>query len=141
LDGRIRLGRRTRAFDAGGQAAQDQVETELEPLDAVGIHQVAHLGDEGGEAVSGQGRNSVIFSLRNLFLYYYGSGVALLRLAVAAIGTLFFGLLKQGWSFEDTMRLTIWAEVGLLAVAFLLPLRARPDEEVPEQEPVDGPTH
>ncbi|MEV4250612.1 MFS transporter [Streptosporangium canum] len=54
-------------------------------------------------------------------------------LGVAAIGTVFFGLLKQGWSFEDTMRLTIWIEVGLLAVtfltAFLLPLRARPEEE------------
>ena len=55
------------------------------------------------------------------------------RRRVFVIGTLFFGLLKQGWSFEDAMRLTIWAEVGLLAitfaVAFLLPLRARPEEE------------
>ncbi|GAA4229871.1 hypothetical protein GCM10023075_38320 [Streptosporangium album] len=54
------------------------------------------------------------------------------RKRMFAIGTLFFGLLEKGWTFEESMRLTIWIEVGLLAVtflaAFLLPLRARPEE-------------
>ncbi|MGJ6964012.1 MFS transporter [Streptosporangium sp. G11] len=55
-------------------------------------------------------------------------------LGAAAIGTLFFGLVKQGRSLQDAMLLTIWVEVGLLAVtfvtAFLLPRRARAEQEV-----------
>ncbi|WP_440063997.1 MFS transporter [Streptosporangium sp. OZ121] len=55
-------------------------------------------------------------------------------LGTAAIGTLFFGLVGQGRSLEDAMLLTIWVEVGLLAVtfvtAFLLPRRARTEQEV-----------
>ncbi|MFB9678852.1 DHA2 family efflux MFS transporter permease subunit [Streptosporangium vulgare] len=55
-------------------------------------------------------------------------------LGTAAIGTLFFGLVKQGRSLEDAMLLTIWVEVGLLAVtfatAFLLPRRARAEQEI-----------
>ncbi|WP_068924518.1 MFS transporter [Planobispora rosea] len=54
-------------------------------------------------------------------------------LGAAAIGTLFFGLLERGRSFTDTMEVTIWVTSGLIAVtflaAFLLPLRARPEEE------------
>ncbi|MEU0485515.1 MFS transporter [Streptosporangium sp. NPDC006013] len=54
-------------------------------------------------------------------------------LGAAAIGTLFFGLLKRDWSFEDSMLLTIWIAVGLLVAtfvaAFLLPLRARDEQD------------
>ncbi|MFI6456084.1 hypothetical protein ACIBF6_31530 [Streptosporangium amethystogenes] len=54
-------------------------------------------------------------------------------LGAAAIGTLFFGLLKRDWTFEDSMLLTIWVAVGLLvatfAAAFLLPLRARDEQD------------
>ncbi|MFF5207457.1 MFS transporter [Streptosporangium sp. NPDC000396] len=53
-------------------------------------------------------------------------------LGTAAIGTIFFGLLERHWRFDETMRLTIWITVGMLAAtfltAFLLPLRARPEE-------------
>ncbi|WP_030922897.1 MFS transporter [Streptosporangium amethystogenes] len=54
-------------------------------------------------------------------------------LGAAAIGTLFFDLLKRNWSFEDSMLLTIWVAVGLLvatfAAVFLLPLRARDEQD------------
>ncbi|MFC4056978.1 MFS transporter [Planomonospora corallina] len=54
-------------------------------------------------------------------------------LGSAAVGTLFFGLLEGGLAFPEAMRVTIWATGGMVAVAFaaafLLPLRARPEEE------------
>ncbi|MBG0831000.1 DHA2 family efflux MFS transporter permease subunit [Planomonospora sp. ID67723] len=53
-------------------------------------------------------------------------------LGSAAIGTLFFGLLERGRAFPDVMQTTVWVTAGLVAVAFaaafLLPLRARPEE-------------
>ncbi|MEV0202893.1 DHA2 family efflux MFS transporter permease subunit [Nonomuraea sp. NPDC050691] len=53
-------------------------------------------------------------------------------LGTAVLGTLFFHLLKARWSFGSAMQATVWVEVGLLgltlALSFLLPLRARPDQ-------------
>ncbi|MEU6998579.1 DHA2 family efflux MFS transporter permease subunit [Nonomuraea sp. NPDC046570] len=47
----------------------------------------------------------------------------------ALLGTLFFDLLRSRWSFGDALQVTIWVEVGLLALtfalAFLLPRHAR----------------
>ncbi|GAT65917.1 transporter [Planomonospora sphaerica] len=54
-------------------------------------------------------------------------------LGAAAVGTLFFGLLEGGRAFPEAMRITLWVCGGMVAVAFaaafLLPLRARPEEE------------
>ncbi|GAA3134230.1 hypothetical protein GCM10010466_26120 [Planomonospora alba] len=54
-------------------------------------------------------------------------------LGSAAVGTLFFGLLEGGRAFPEAMRATIWVTGCMIAVAFaaafLLPLRARPEEE------------
>ncbi|MEV5328707.1 DHA2 family efflux MFS transporter permease subunit [Nonomuraea sp. NPDC052634] len=50
----------------------------------------------------------------------------------AVLGTLFFHLLADRWSFGSAMQLTVWVEVGLLALTFglsyLLPRHARPQE-------------
>jgi EmrB/QacA subfamily drug resistance transporter len=57
-------------------------------------------------------------------------------LGVAVLGTIFFGLLDHG--FGDAMETTLWAVVGLLSlsflVTFLLPHRARPEEEPAEPQ-------
>ncbi|WP_049565371.1 MFS transporter [Nonomuraea sp. SBT364] len=54
-------------------------------------------------------------------------------LGTALLGTLFFNLLAAHWEFGGAMRATIWGVVGLLAVtfglSFLLPLKARPDQQ------------
>ncbi|MBN6051929.1 DHA2 family efflux MFS transporter permease subunit [Nonomuraea sp. RK-328] len=53
-------------------------------------------------------------------------------LGAAVLGTFFFHLLKARWSFGAAMQATVWVELGLLgltlALSFLLPLRARPDQ-------------
>ncbi|GIH79536.1 MFS transporter [Planobispora longispora] len=53
-------------------------------------------------------------------------------LGSAVIGTLFFGMLEDGRAFSETMQTTIWVTTGMVAAAFaaafLLPLRARPQE-------------
>ncbi|TMR09949.1 MFS transporter [Nonomuraea turkmeniaca] len=53
-------------------------------------------------------------------------------LGTAVLGTLFFNLLASGWSFGASMQVTVWVEVGLLvltlALSFLLPRRARPEQ-------------
>ncbi|WP_433430949.1 MFS transporter [Nonomuraea sp. CA-141351] len=53
-------------------------------------------------------------------------------LGTAVLGTLFFHLLESEWSFGSSMQVTVWVEVGLLALTFalsyLLPRKARPDE-------------
>ncbi|NRQ38854.1 MFS transporter [Nonomuraea sp. NN258] len=53
-------------------------------------------------------------------------------LGTAVLGTIFFNLLKDDWGFGSAMRVTIWVEVGLLALTFalsyLLPRHARPDQ-------------
>ncbi|MEU6710488.1 DHA2 family efflux MFS transporter permease subunit [Nonomuraea sp. NPDC046802] len=52
-------------------------------------------------------------------------------LGTAILGTLFFNLLADKWAFGASMQVTVWVEVGLLALTFalsyLLPRRARPD--------------
>ncbi|NUR92159.1 MAG: MFS transporter, partial [Nonomuraea sp.] len=52
-------------------------------------------------------------------------------LGTAVLGTLFFNLLKSQWSFGSAMQLTVWVEIGLLALtfalSFALPRRARPE--------------
>ncbi len=54
-------------------------------------------------------------------------------LGSAVLGTLFFNLLAARWGFGDAMEVTVWVEVGLLvltfALSFLMPRRARPDQE------------
>ncbi|GAA5086634.1 EmrB/QacA subfamily drug resistance transporter [Thermocatellispora tengchongensis] len=62
-------------------------------------------------------------------------------LGIAVLGTVFFNLLDSGWSFEDAARLTIAIVSGMLvltfALAFLLPLKARPEQTpVADKEPV-----
>ncbi|MFI7633698.1 MFS transporter [Nonomuraea sp. NPDC049400] len=56
-------------------------------------------------------------------------------LGTALLGTLFFQLLEDQWGFGPSMQVTVWVEVGLLALTFalsyLLPRKAR----------ADGPTH
>ncbi|MEQ4721409.1 MFS transporter [Nonomuraea sp. B19D2] len=56
-------------------------------------------------------------------------------LGTAVLGTLFFHLLEDQWGFGSSMQVTVWVEVGLLALTFalsyLLPRKAR----------ADGPTH
>jgi MFS family permease len=51
-------------------------------------------------------------------------------LGTAVLGTLFFDLLARRWSFGAAMQATVWVEIGLLALtfvlSFLLPRRARP---------------
>ncbi|MFF4621091.1 DHA2 family efflux MFS transporter permease subunit [Nonomuraea jabiensis] len=53
-------------------------------------------------------------------------------LGTAVLGTLFFNLLARQWSFGSSMQVTVWVEVGLLALTFalsyLLPRKARPGE-------------
>ncbi|WP_336205575.1 MFS transporter [Nonomuraea sp. LPB2021202275-12-8] len=53
-------------------------------------------------------------------------------LGTAMLGTLFFDLLKRQWSFGGAMEATMAVEIGLLlvtlALSFLLPRRARPDQ-------------
>ncbi|MFG1706760.1 MFS transporter [Nonomuraea sp. M3C6] len=53
-------------------------------------------------------------------------------LGTAVLGTLFFNLLARQWSFGSAMQVTVWVEVGLLALTFalsyLLPRRARPEQ-------------
>ncbi|GAA2309686.1 hypothetical protein GCM10010149_69820 [Nonomuraea roseoviolacea subsp. roseoviolacea] len=53
-------------------------------------------------------------------------------LGTAVLGTFFFHLLKARWSFGAAMQATVWVEVGLLgltlALSFLLPKRARPEQ-------------
>ncbi|MEU0571751.1 MFS transporter [Nonomuraea sp. NPDC005983] len=53
-------------------------------------------------------------------------------LGTAVLGTLFFNLLKDQWSFGSAMQVTVWVEVGLLALtfalSFLLPRKARPGQ-------------
>ncbi|MEV6151792.1 MFS transporter [Nonomuraea sp. NPDC052129] len=41
-------------------------------------------------------------------------------LGSALLGTLFFNLLKSQWSFGSAMQVTIWVEIGLLVLTFLL---------------------
>ncbi|MEV0345948.1 MFS transporter [Nonomuraea sp. NPDC050680] len=41
-------------------------------------------------------------------------------LGSALLGTLFFNLLKSRWSFGSAMQVTIWVEIGLLVLTFLL---------------------
>ena len=41
-------------------------------------------------------------------------------LGSALLGTLFFDLLKSQWSFGSAMQVTIWVEIGLLVLTFLL---------------------
>ncbi|MBB6348959.1 MFS transporter [Nonomuraea muscovyensis] len=52
-------------------------------------------------------------------------------LGTAMLGTLLFDLLARRWSFGSAMQVTVWVEIGLLALtfalSFLLPRRARPD--------------
>ncbi|GAA3224492.1 DHA2 family efflux MFS transporter permease subunit [Nonomuraea helvata] len=52
-------------------------------------------------------------------------------LGTAVLGTLFFNLLQNRWSFGSSMQVTVWVEVGLLALTFalsyLLPRKARAD--------------
>ncbi|MEV0233085.1 MFS transporter [Nonomuraea sp. NPDC050786] len=52
-------------------------------------------------------------------------------LGTAVLGTLFFNLLQNRWSFGSSMQVTVWVEVGLLALTFalsyLLPRKARTD--------------
>lgn len=54
-------------------------------------------------------------------------------LGAAVLGTLFFNLLAAEWSFGSSMQVTVWVEVGLLALTFalsyLLPRRARPEQQ------------
>lgn len=53
-------------------------------------------------------------------------------LGAAVLGTLFFNLLAEQWSFGSAMQATVWVEIGLLALtlalSFLLPHRARPEQ-------------
>ncbi|MGI5288752.1 MFS transporter [Nonomuraea polychroma] len=53
-------------------------------------------------------------------------------LGTAVLGTLFFNLLAREWSFGASMQVTVWVEAGLLmltlALSFLLPRRARPEQ-------------
>ncbi|GAA3539922.1 MFS transporter [Nonomuraea rosea] len=53
-------------------------------------------------------------------------------LGTAVLGTIFFNLLAKEWDFGSAMQVTIWVEVGLLALTFglsyLLPRRARPEQ-------------
>ncbi|SEG28801.1 drug resistance transporter, EmrB/QacA subfamily [Nonomuraea solani] len=53
-------------------------------------------------------------------------------LGTAVLGTLFFNLLAGRWGFGASMQVTVWVEVGLLALTFalsyLLPRRARPSD-------------
>ncbi|MEO3869256.1 DHA2 family efflux MFS transporter permease subunit [Nonomuraea sp. B12E4] len=53
-------------------------------------------------------------------------------LGSAVLGTLFFNLLGNRWGFGSSMQVTVWVEVGLLALTFalsyLLPRRARPEQ-------------
>jgi EmrB/QacA subfamily drug resistance transporter len=53
-------------------------------------------------------------------------------LGAAVLGTLFFDLLKNNWSFGSTMEMTVWVEIGLLALtfalSFLLPVKPRPEQ-------------
>ncbi|SDH47392.1 DHA2 family efflux MFS transporter permease subunit [Nonomuraea jiangxiensis] len=53
-------------------------------------------------------------------------------LGSAVLGTLFFNLLANEWSFGSSMQVTVWVEVGLLgltfALSYLLPRRARPEQ-------------
>ncbi|MGP3913050.1 MFS transporter [Nonomuraea sp. 10N515B] len=53
-------------------------------------------------------------------------------LGAAVLGTLFFNLLAAEWSFGASMQVTVWVEVGLLvltlALSFLMPRRARPEQ-------------
>ncbi|WP_219471961.1 MFS transporter [Nonomuraea rhizosphaerae] len=50
-------------------------------------------------------------------------------LGSAVLGTIFFNLLRSQWSFGAAMQVTVWVEVGLLALtfalSFLMPRRAR----------------
>ncbi|MEV4563582.1 MFS transporter [Nonomuraea sp. NPDC049419] len=50
----------------------------------------------------------------------------------ALLGTLFFNMLAGQWSFGVAMQVTVWVEVGLLALTFglsyLLPRHARPEQ-------------
>lgn len=50
----------------------------------------------------------------------------------AVLGTLFFNLLASEWGFGSSMQVTVWVEVGLLALTFalsyLLPRHARPQQ-------------
>jgi EmrB/QacA subfamily drug resistance transporter len=52
-------------------------------------------------------------------------------LGTAVLGTLFFNLLASRWSFSSAMQVTIWVEVGLLALtlalSFLLPRHSDPE--------------
>ncbi|MEU7852455.1 MFS transporter [Nonomuraea sp. NPDC049141] len=41
-------------------------------------------------------------------------------LGSALLGTLFFDLLKSQWSFGSAMQVTVWVEIGLLALTFVL---------------------
>ena len=41
-------------------------------------------------------------------------------LGSALLGTLFFNLLKSQWSFGSAMEVTVWVEIGLLALTFVL---------------------
>lgn len=69
-------------------------------------------------------------------------------LGVAVLGTVFFGMLgapspaHQDGGFGTAMKATLWIEVGMLAltflVTFLLPLRARHEDES-AQEPTPAP--
>ncbi|MFB9472773.1 MFS transporter [Nonomuraea salmonea] len=51
----------------------------------------------------------------------------------ALLGTLFFNMLAGQWSFSAAMQVTVWVEVGLLALTFalsyLLPRHARPEQQ------------
>ncbi|MEV4468415.1 MFS transporter [Nonomuraea sp. NPDC049504] len=51
----------------------------------------------------------------------------------ALLGTLFFNMLAGQWSFGAAMQVTVWVEVGLLALTFalsyLLPRHARPEQQ------------
>ncbi|MFC4113753.1 DHA2 family efflux MFS transporter permease subunit [Nonomuraea zeae] len=53
-------------------------------------------------------------------------------LGTAVLGTIFFNLLAKEWDFGSAMQVTVWVEVGLLALTFglsyLLPRRARPEQ-------------
>jgi EmrB/QacA subfamily drug resistance transporter len=53
-------------------------------------------------------------------------------LGAALLGTLFFNLLAEEWSFGSSMQVTVWVEAGLLvltfALSYLLPRHARPEQ-------------
>ncbi|MCK2217307.1 DHA2 family efflux MFS transporter permease subunit [Actinomadura sp. ATCC 31491] len=53
-------------------------------------------------------------------------------LGTAVLGTLFFNLLAAEWGFGASMEVTVWVEVGLLALTFalsyLMPRHARPEQ-------------